>query len=98
MSDGSETYEGADGLQRDVLKLRAKEKNIYDALRKTAIRRFTKAPTFHNLTNVMVEAGRISAYYLGHFAMVSFVVNIALAGTVLFLYGVLNGLWPPIEF
>ena len=79
----SDNYEGKDGLERDIAKLKFEQKRIASALKDSAIKRFKQSPTFHNATNVLVESARISAYYVGHVAMLSLCLNLFLIGFVI---------------
>tara|TARA_R110000744_G_scaffold37863_1_gene86548 strand:- start:381 stop:641 length:261 start_codon:yes stop_codon:yes gene_type:complete len=79
----SDNYEGKDGLARDLAKLKYEEKAIYRALKDSAISRFNENPSFHNFTNLLVEAARISPYYIGHVAVISLGINCFFLGVLI---------------
>ena len=60
-----EDYEGLDGLERDVAKLKSLRGPWREKM-KPHFKRWRKKPFPHETTNLCTESGRADAYYNGH--------------------------------
>ena len=81
-------YEGLDGLQRDICKLRC-EGAIWREHMKPEVCRWLKKPwSFHLMTNLWVEACRGSPYFFGHVMMMTTVLSGSLIAGLSVILGV----------
>ena len=72
----SDSYEGKDGLERDIAKLKYEWRFNYRPKMLPHWQRFKKARNkFHTGTNLFVESCRASPYFFGHVCMVYFCLN-----------------------